>query len=126
MSADAGGFLHQVLPSPSPSDASTVTPGELPRPREHPLRPGSQKEIAFINFVDSKMLNITRRYTKKFSSESGNAEGPGKGYESIREVIADMEAVFDVVWVSGTRELYFTFHPIHYSWEVFHRYGVFL
>lgn len=99
----SGGFLPQVIPSPSPSAASTVTPGELPRPREHPLRPGSQKEIAFVSFVDSKMLNISRRYAKKFSSDPKSKLGPGKGYDSFKEVVQDLEAIFDVVWVSGTR-----------------------
>lgn len=99
----SGGFLPQVIPSPSPSAASTVTPGELPRPREHPLRPGSQKEIAFVSFVDSKMLNISRRYAKKFSSDPRSKLGPGKGYDNFKEVVQDLEAVFDVVWVSGTR-----------------------
>ena len=99
----SGGFLPQVLPSPSPSAASTVTPGELPKPREHPLRPGSQKEIAFVSFVDSKILNINRRYAKKFSSDPRSRLGPGKGYDSFNEVVQDLEAVFDVVWVSGTR-----------------------
>ena len=92
------------LPSPSPSVASTATPSELPRPREHPLKPASQKEIAFINFVDNKMLNISRRYVKKFSSDANRYEGVGKGYESFKEVVQDLEAVFDVVWVSGTRK----------------------
>ncbi|KKY19940.1 hypothetical protein UCRPC4_g04367 [Phaeomoniella chlamydospora] len=82
-----------------------MTPGELPRPREHPLRPGSQKEISFVNYVDSRMLNISRRYAKKFSSDRKKHEGVGKGYDSIDEVVQDLEAVFNVVWVSNTPTL---------------------
>ncbi|KAL9116065.1 MAG: hypothetical protein Q9227_000433 [Pyrenula ochraceoflavens] len=92
-----------ALPSPAPSHAASTSDSvDLPAPRSHPLKPGSQKESAFINYVDAKILNLNRRYAKKFGGEV--EEGTGRGYQSFAEVAADVEAVFDVVWVSGTLE----------------------
>ncbi|KAI9835409.1 MAG: hypothetical protein M1819_002327 [Sarea resinae] len=102
-----GGFLPPTLPSPPASSvtSSTLT-ASLPVPRGAPLKPGSSKESNFINYVDRAILEITRRFAKKFS---GGAEGQGgdgvKGYESFREVGRDIEKLVDVVWVSRTPSL---------------------
>ncbi|KAK2740476.1 hypothetical protein FQN57_006103 [Myotisia sp. PD_48] len=123
---DAGGFLPAHLPSPAPSTAgsvSTVT-SRLPRQRNHPLRPGSAKEITVINYVDSHILNINRRHAKKFSGVfSQHVEGRGgggqqrknqneetesdsvPGYGSFKEVVNDLEPIINVLWVSGTPSL---------------------
>jgi len=116
-----GGFLPPTLPI---SPASTITTSALditlPSPRSHPLKPGSAKETAFIQYVDKGILEVTRRYAKKFSEGFGEADERGhntgapsttisagrtpRGYESIGDVCADLEKLADVIWVSGTRE----------------------
>ncbi|KZF24262.1 hypothetical protein L228DRAFT_245169 [Xylona heveae TC161] len=123
-----GGFLHpdSTLLSPpstagvsSPAASSAVGNVSLPRARLHPLKPGSSKETAFINYVDRGMLEVSRRYAKKFTGKheeeeiDGGADGAGdrmrggevKGYESFKEAGKDIEKLVDVVWVSGTPAL---------------------
>jgi Subunit 11 of the general transcription factor TFIIH len=97
----------QLLPSPgpsSPSTAGTTVTSTLPTPRLHPLKAGSQKEVALINYVDSKILQINRRYAKKFSSYRDEADEEARGYDDFEDVVEDLEHAFDAVWVSGTRK----------------------
>jgi hypothetical protein len=110
-----GGFLAS-LPSPSPSTASTSTSIgiSLPRPRSHPLRPGSAKEDTTRRYIETRLLHISRRYTKKFqpAEESDGVRDAGelRGYTDIKEVCKDLGEVIDVLWLSGTRTLsYFPF-----------------
>ncbi|EEP77260.1 predicted protein [Uncinocarpus reesii 1704] len=102
--AAQGGFS---LPSPAPSSAlSTATVSyPLPQQRLHPLKPGSNKELAVISYVDSHILKINRRHAKKFSGSFAGEKDEDKGYERFREVAKDIEAAIDVLWVCGTREL---------------------
>ena len=103
-----GGFLQPVLPSP-PSSVTTSDPALssiLPRPRSTPLKPGSPKESSFIDYVDRKLLSISRRYEKRFNTDfedQATSGLEGKGYERFGELASDLEGVLDVVWVSGTR-----------------------
>ncbi|KEF55391.1 uncharacterized protein A1O9_08141 [Exophiala aquamarina CBS 119918] len=88
--------------SPSPSNASNLNHNSsLPAPRMHRLRPGSQKEIALINYLDDKILRITRRYAKKFSNESRDKDNT-PGYTTYDEFATDVEPLVNVVWISGT------------------------
>lgn len=112
-----GGFISPPLPSPPPSSITSPrqTPSTLPHPRAHPLKSGSAKESALINFVDQRILHVTRRYAKRFSAQLDNDDdGPGaerahapdaagRGYEDFSEVAQDLAELVDVVWVSGTR-----------------------
>jgi len=99
------------LPSPAPSAASPAASiigigqslSALPAPRAHPLKPGSQKEIALINYVDDKILRINRRYAKKFTSSGENSDDL-PGYTEYSQVVQDVSPIFDVVWISGTRK----------------------
>ncbi|KAJ9305554.1 hypothetical protein C8Q69DRAFT_476912 [Paecilomyces variotii] len=104
-----GGFIHPSLPSPAPSSfsTSTATPSSLPRQRAHPLKAGSIKETALINHIDKSILTVNRRHAKKFSSAIGEQDIPEaeRGYESFKEVVKDLEAIIDIVWVSGTPSL---------------------
>lgn len=102
-----GGFLRQELLSPSLSAASNA-PTTLPRTRSNPLKSGSFKEKSFIMFVDQELLEISRRYRKRF--KIGLADKPvlaadDVGYESFVPLAKDMESIIDVIWVSGTRML---------------------
>jgi Subunit 11 of the general transcription factor TFIIH len=99
---------HGLL-SPAASALSSSAGGShgeqgLPTARSHPLKPGGKKEIALINYVDDKILRITRRYGKKFS-DSNAVQDDAPGYTSFDQVVEDVEAVFEVVWISGTRKL---------------------
>lgn len=98
---------RQSFPSPAPSSPSTIgaiSASSLPTPRLHPLKPASQKEVAFINYADSKILQINRRHAKKFSSDRDDADDEGRGYETFENVVEDLEHIFDAIWVSGTRK----------------------
>ncbi|KAJ8062181.1 hypothetical protein OCU04_008736 [Sclerotinia nivalis] len=102
--SESGGFLPDSLPSPSPSTTSvSSTLSNLPQPRSKPLRAGSAKEQAARRYVENKLLQIARRYTKKF-------EGPEEGdtvvgYVSMKEVAKDVSEIVDVLWLSGTPNL---------------------
>lgn len=88
----------------------------LPVPRVHPLRPGSAKEIALINYLDEKILRITRRYAKKFSNESQDMDNT-PGYTTYDQFVSDVDPLVDIVWISGTRK--YTLHTCRawlYSW----------
>lgn len=94
-----------LSPAPSsPSSARTSSVSILPIARLHPLKPGSQKEISFINYVDSKILRINRRYAKKFSSERGEVGEEARGYDDFEDVVEDLDHVLDAIWVSRTRK----------------------
>ncbi|EPE34645.1 hypothetical protein GLAREA_10339 [Glarea lozoyensis ATCC 20868] len=101
-SSNAGGFLTS-LPSPSPSTTSTSSTSNLPHPRQHPLKPGSQKEDAARRYVEARLLHISRRYAKKFQPELENDEV--RGYTNMKDVCKDLGDVVDVLWLSGTPNL---------------------
>lgn len=66
--------------------------------------------------MEQRLLWISRRFTKKFHREedaggdvdgSVNALGDEvRGYEGMREVCGDVEAVLDVLWLCGTRTFF--------------------
>ena len=85
----------------TPSNAQGQFQPVLPTTRVHQLKPGSQKEISLINYLDDQILQINRRYAKKFS-EAGS--GSDAGYKNFDEVVYDVNPLFDVVWTSGTRK----------------------
>lgn len=83
----------------------------LPHPRSKPLKKGSPKESDFINYVEQKLLAISRRYGNRFSAALGEEENPdieGRGYKGLEEELRDLDAVIDVVWISGTRKIVLT------------------
>ena len=56
--------------------------------------------------MDNKLLGISRRYEKRYNADfedEATSGIEGRGYESFGELAKDLEAVIDVVWVSGTR-----------------------
>lgn len=90
--------------SPALSTSSSLSRNSsLPTPRVHRLRPGSQKEIVLINYLDDKILRITRRYAKKFSNE-GQDNDDTPGYTTYDEFATDVDPLVNVVWISGTRK----------------------
>ena len=105
-SPETGGFLHLTLPSPAPT---TPTPSSaasvLPSQRSRQLKAGGTKEGALVHFVDSKLLQVSGRYEKRFGrdAEGKMPLGVEPGYESFGEAAKDLESILDVIWVSGTR-----------------------
>ncbi len=102
-----GGFYQPTLSSPPPSSAHSVSTAQrlLPQPRSTPLKPGSPKESSFIDYVDRKLLAVSRRYEKRFINdiEDEGQSDKGRGYEDFGELAKDLEGVIDIIWVSGTR-----------------------
>ncbi|KAL8940890.1 MAG: hypothetical protein Q9216_002551 [Gyalolechia sp. 2 TL-2023] len=113
-SQEAGGFLPPTLPSPPPSTVNSPAPATsiLPAPRTRPLRPGSSKENDFINYIEQKLLAISRHYENRFTSALSGEENPdieGRGYKGLGEHLRDLNPVVDFVWISGTPSLQITF-----------------
>lgn len=106
---EAGGFLRQSeqIESTSQVRKSPDRVSILPTQRASPLKPGSSKESGFIEYVDRKLLNISRRYEKRFDAQlEFSSDIGGRGYERFVEVAKDLSAIVDVVWVSGTRKFW--------------------
>ncbi|KKY36147.1 putative meiotic recombination protein dmc1 [Diaporthe ampelina] len=99
-----GGFLPQhPLPSPAPSGSSSRPTSGLPHPRSHPLRSGSAKEQTIRAYVDNQLMHIQRRFVKR-----SVVAKPGDdivGYKAIGELCKDVEALLDIIWLSGTPAL---------------------
>ncbi|KAK6539533.1 hypothetical protein TWF694_009749 [Orbilia ellipsospora] len=123
--AQPGGFIppSSYLPSPAPSNFSSTasrSSGLLPNQRSTPLKSGSTPETKFINYVDNALLEISRKFTKKFPTEeektntasnsnASNANGGDSkviiGYSDVEPLIEDLERIIGLVWVSGTASL---------------------
>lgn len=98
-----GGFIPPGgLPSPAPSASSTRSNISLPHPRGKSLQPGSNKEDLVRRYVEQQLMDISRRYVKKFGNPA-----PGDtivGYKTFGEVCRDLDGVVNVLWLSGTRK----------------------
>lgn len=91
-----GGSTHQSLLSLAPSSSSTISYYHtLPHPRSSgPLKSGSRSESNLITYLDDQLLQISRKYTKKYNES---------GYTTINAVVKDLERLVDILWVSSTR-----------------------
>ena len=106
--AGSGGFFQPSLPSP-PLSTPSLPASLLPRPRATALRAGGSKESALRSYVDSKLLEISGRYERRFETDGrsrpdSNTHNPSAGYRSFAEMAMDLDAAVDIIWVSGTRE----------------------
>ena len=105
---EPGGFLPPHLPSPpqSTDGSPSIDHPALPATRSYPLKRGSGKESAVIDHIDAKLLEISRRYEKRFNPGSQRVmeiDAKLRGYKNFGEAAKDFEAITDVVWVTGTR-----------------------
>ncbi|KAH8144297.1 uncharacterized protein LAJ45_11730 [Morchella importuna] len=76
--------MYPSLPSPAPSDVSTTSYHSLPHPRSSgPLKAGSRSESNLIAYLDVQLLEVSRKYAKKFH------EG---GYFDIKTIAEDLES----------------------------------
>ncbi|KAK0644100.1 hypothetical protein B0T16DRAFT_430410 [Cercophora newfieldiana] len=98
-----GGFAIPALPSPAPSATSTPSITGLPHPRGHALRPGSAKEDRVRLFAAARMSHISRRFAKR--SAIAQPEDEVVGYKSMAELCKDVDALIDIIWLSGTPRL---------------------
>ncbi|RKF83342.1 putative meiotic recombination protein dmc1 [Golovinomyces cichoracearum] len=81
----------------------------LPKPRSRPLRPGCRKEDTVRQYLDQKILNVSRRYAKKFQPREEQRVGDVTGYVNMDQVASDIGRLADVVWLTGTPNL-----QVHY------------
>ncbi|KAK6496589.1 hypothetical protein TWF481_001587 [Arthrobotrys musiformis] len=116
-----GGFIPPptYLPSPAPSNYSSTasrSSNVLPTQRSTPLK--SKRESLLRNYLDTALLQISRKFTKKFPTEEEKSEfarandGTGAtgeglilGYSDVEPLIEDLEKLVGLVWVSGTASL---------------------
>lgn len=109
-SPPAGGYLPPTpssLNSPVPSLPGASAPSDfltaLPHPRARALRPNSNKEDMVRNYASAKLMQVARRYVKKFG-DAEEEEGDVVGYTRFADLCADLDATVNVLWLSGTRE----------------------
>ena len=60
-----------------------------------------------IHYLDDQLLRVFRRYEKRLPEEQRTASAvpdDAPGYENMEQVIADLDPLVDVVWISHTRE----------------------
>ncbi|WPH05007.1 Hypothetical protein R9X50_00790500 [Acrodontium crateriforme] len=109
----SGGFI--LSPPASIISTAATANNALPHPRNSPLRAGGSKESAFRRYVDQQILHIQRRFAKR-TSPSGNGLsdidrdkadtwGDVPGYHTMAEACKEIEALVDVIWISGTPSL---------------------
>ncbi|KAK6345005.1 hypothetical protein TWF718_006947 [Orbilia javanica] len=119
-----GGFIPSTtyLPSPAPSNYSSTasrSSNVLPSQRSTPLKPGSKRESALRNYLDDALLQISRKFTKKFPTEEEKSEvakaksemsvtggkEPILGYSDVEPLIEDLEKLIELLWFSRTVSL---------------------
>ena len=103
LTSQSGGFIPPTgLLSPTLSTASSRGTAALPHPRQRALNPGGSKEDIVRRYVEETLLNVSRRYVKKFSGS--DPDDGVAGYTSFIEVAKQLEEVVDMLWRSGTRK----------------------
>ena len=55
-------------------------------------------------YVEDKLMQISRRYVRKFNSAEVDVPDTVVGYKSFGEVCRDLDSIVNVIWLSGTRE----------------------
>jgi len=116
-----GGFIPPTtyLPSPAPSNYSSAASGSndlLPNQRSTPLKSGSKAESRMIYYLDDALLEVSRKFTKKFPNQEeekkintaneGGGEGTDvQGYSDVEPLIEDVERLIGLIWISGTASL---------------------
>ncbi|KAL1622490.1 hypothetical protein SLS54_005056 [Diplodia seriata] len=88
-----------------PTSSVTSSASRLPHPRSKPLKTGGPKESAFIRYADERVRQMRRRYAKREGGGGGGGDNDVKGYGGLKEACRDVDALVDVVWVSGTPSL---------------------
>ncbi|KAF2017523.1 hypothetical protein BU24DRAFT_152057 [Aaosphaeria arxii CBS 175.79] len=100
-----------ILTPPASSVTTSHHPSPLPQPRRHPLKPGGNKEGEVIGYLDRGLNDVQKRVdnrTKEWNQSSGRSSDL-RGYSSFTGVEKDLEGLIDVVWVTGSPKLQFTY-----------------
>jgi len=54
------------------------------------------------NYASGKLMQVSRRYVKKFGTPEPGEEI--SGYQNFSELCKDLDAVINILWLSGTRK----------------------
>lgn len=93
-----------MLTPPASSATTSQHASLLPQPRRHPLKPGGPKESELIRYLDHGVNGIQKRVDNRTTNRKIKpVQGEGDGYGGFVDVAKDLEALVDVVWVSGSR-----------------------
>ncbi|KAF2820672.1 hypothetical protein CC86DRAFT_411962 [Ophiobolus disseminans] len=91
---------------PASSAAASQHASPLPQPRRRPLKPGGPKESELITYLDHGINIIQKRADNRITNRKIKpALGEEEGYSAFFEVAKDLDALVDVVWVSGSPNL---------------------
>lgn len=99
--------FNEELPTPPASSVAPSThPNPLPKPRKHPLKPGSPKEAELISFLARGLGHVQVRIHNRTNRRNMSTlmESEEKGYRTFAEAAKDLEPLVDVIWVSGSRK----------------------
>lgn len=55
------------------------------------------------NYASAKLMQVARRYVKKFGEPEPGDEVVG--YTRFAELCSDLDAIVNVLWLSGTRKI---------------------
>ncbi|PHH59840.1 hypothetical protein CDD81_2447 [Ophiocordyceps australis] len=108
-----GGFFppSSVLPSPAPSSTSATSSAAavsaLPHPRGKALLPNTKKEDMVRRFAEQRLLDVSRRYVKKFAPP--DPQDTIVGFRSFTEVCREFDGLVNILWRSGTPSLQIPF-----------------
>lgn len=93
-----------ILTPPASSVAPSQHASPLPQPRRKPLQPGGPKESELIRYLDHGLNNVQKNVDNRVTHRKMKPTvGEEAGYSSFSEVARDLDALVDVVWVSGSR-----------------------
>jgi hypothetical protein len=91
---------------PASSAAPSQHASALPQPRKHPLKPVGPKESELIRYLDHGINNIQKQVDNRITNRKVRpALGEVEGYGAFADLAKDLDALVDVVWVSGSRRL---------------------
>jgi hypothetical protein len=92
--------LSPVASSLASASSSSVLPE---RTRSRPLISGSAKESSFIRYLDEQILHVERFHAKR-RAPGQTSPASEIGYTTFDEAAKDMNKIFNLVWMSSTRE----------------------
>jgi hypothetical protein len=97
--------VPDMLTPPASSTTTSQHASMLPQPRRNPLRPGGPKESELIRYLDHGVNSIQKRVDNRVTNRKSKSAMDGQdGYSAFHEVAKDLDALVDVVWVSGSRK----------------------
>ncbi len=104
----------QDLPTPPTSSAAASQHASpLPQPRRTPLKTGGTRESELIRYLDRGVNSIQKRVDNRVNNKQIRpAPGSEEGYAAFWQAARDLDALVDVVWVSGSRASFPLLAPV--------------